>query len=63
MLDWIAGARKAIGATFGSAVALYLTANADGVVTAEEWGLVSSALVVGILTYALRNRSAEVEVK
>ena len=58
MLEWIAKSRKAIGATVASAVAVYLTANADGTVTTEEWGLVAGALVVGVITYYTRNRKS-----
>lgn len=59
MLNWLASARKAIGATVASAAAVYVAANADGVITAEEWGYVTSSIVVGIITYYLRNREVK----
>lgn len=56
MSAWLGRAKKAIGATLSAAVAVLIAANSDGDVTAVEWGAVASAVVVGAITYVLRNR-------
>lgn len=57
MMDWLAKARKAIAATLGAAVAVFVAANSDGTMTDVEWGAIASALVVGAITYAVRNKA------
>lgn len=56
MIAWMGRAKKAIGAALGAAAAVLIAANSDGNITPVEWGAVSSAVVVGAITYALRNR-------
>jgi hypothetical protein len=56
MIDFIAKAKKAIWAFASSAVVAYLAANEDGKITEAEWVLIAGSLVVGAVTYALRNR-------
>ncbi len=58
MLDFIAKAKKAIWAFASSAVVAYLAANEDGKITEAEWVLIAGSIVVGAVTYVLRNRKA-----
>ena len=55
--EWLARARKAVAATVGAAVVLLIAANSDGNITPEEWGAIASSVVIGAITYYVRNRS------
>jgi hypothetical protein len=53
---WLAKARKAIAATVSAAVVLLIAANSDGNISPEEWGAIASSVVIGAITYYIRNR-------
>lgn len=57
-MDFILRAKKAIAAAAGSAVVAYLAANEDGKITEAEWVIIAGSLVVGVVTYLLRNRTS-----
>jgi hypothetical protein len=56
MLDLIARSRKAVMAFAGTAIAAYLAANEDGKITETEWVIIAGSLVVGLVTYFVKNR-------